>query len=347
MKLALITGITGQDGSYLAELLLDSGYKVYGMLRRSSSLSTLRIDHIFSHPNFVYAYGDMTDMGSLMTILREIRNQAVGSPTFEIYNLSAQSHVKVSFDNPIYTGQVDAIGTLNLLEAVRQLDLIGSVKIYQASTSELYGDVVESPQNERTPFNPQSPYAIAKQYGFWITKNYREAYSMFICNGILFNHTSPRRGHTFVCRKIVLGIANISKGKQQSISLGNLNARRDWGHAKDYVEAMVMILSQDKPDDYVIASGETYSIRELVELCFEYISMRITWSGQGLDEIGVDENGIIRVKVDAKYFRPTEVNLLIGDPTKARTKLGWSPKHTLRDIIAEMMERDLANDSLY
>lgn len=326
-KVALITGITGQDGSYLAELLLSKNYEVHGIIRRSSSINTDRIDHIY--PLLKLHYGDLTDGSSLIRLIQEIR------PT-EIYNLGAQSHVKVSFEIPEYTGQVDALGTLRVLEAVRLLGLEKDVRIYQASTSELYGLVQETPQSETTPFYPRSPYGVAKLYGFWIVKNYREAYDMHASSGILFNHESPRRGETFVTRKITRGLSRISTGYQSSITLGNLNAKRDWGHAKDFVEAMWLMLQQDKPDDYVIATGEQYSVREFVEQAAPYFGMNIRWEGEGLNEVGVDQNNIIRIRVDERYFRPAEVETLLGDPAKAKKVLGWKPKHTFEKLVEDM-----------
>jgi len=349
MKLALVTGITGQDGSYLAEFLLSKNYKVYGIIRRTSSLTTQRLEGIFDHENLHLLYGDISDNMNIIHILSQIRseNNNLDDSILEIYNLAAQSHVKVSFEIPLYTAQVDAIGILNLLEGVRQLELVERTRIYQASTSELYGEVVEVPQNEKTPFNPQSPYAVAKQYAFWICNNYRDAYNMFVCNGILFNHTSPRRGHTFVGRKVTVGVANIKKGKQEHITLGNLDAQRDWGHAFDYVQGMWMILQQDRPEDFVLSMNETHSVRELVEIAFRCVDLEIRWEGEGTGEVGIDQNGDIRVKVNPKYYRPTEVDLLFGDSTKARTVMGWNPKYTFSEIIEEMVQRDLDNDNLY
>lgn len=328
-NVALITGITGQDGSYLAELLLNKGYKVHGIIRRSSSINTDRIDHIY--PLLNLHYGDLTDGSSLIRLIQEIK------PT-EIYNLGAQSHVKVSFEIPEYTGQVDALGTLRVLEAVRLLGMEKDVRIYQASTSELYGLVQEVPQSETTPFYPRSPYGVAKLYGFWIVKNYREAYGMHCSSGILFNHESPRRGETFVTRKIVQGLSRISTGYQSSLTLGNLNAKRDWGHAKDFVEAMWLMLQQDKPDDYVIATGEQYSVRDFVEKAAPYFGMNIKWHGEGLDEVGYDERykSTPIVRVSEKYFRPSEVDTLLGDPSKAMKVLGWKPKYTFEKLVEDM-----------
>lgn len=328
-KVALITGITGQDGSYLAELLLEKGYEVHGIIRRSSSINTDRIDHIY--PALKLHYGDLTDGSSLIRLIQEIR------PT-EIYNLGAQSHVKVSFEIPEYTGQVDALGTLRILEAVRLLGMEKDVRIYQASTSELYGMVQETPQSETTPFYPRSPYGVAKLYGYWIVKNYREAYGMHCSSGILFNHESPRRGETFVTRKIVQGLSRISTGYQSCLTLGNLNAKRDWGHAKDFVEAMWLMLQQDKPDDYVIATGEQYSVRDFVEKAAPYFGMNIQWYGEGVNEVGYDESYKVKpiVRVSEKYFRPAEVETLLGDPSKAMRVLGWKPKFTFDKLVEDM-----------
>lgn len=344
-KVALITGITGQDGSYLAEFLLEKGYIVHGIIRRSSSFNTGRIEHLYldewvrdmKQKRLVNLhYGDMTDSSSLIRIIQETQ------PT-EIYNLAAQSHVKVSFEVPEYTADTDAIGTLRLLEAVRILGMEKKTKIYQASTSELYGKVMEIPQNEKTPFYPRSPYACAKLYGYWITKNYRESYGMYTANGILFNHESERRGETFVTRKITLAAARIRYGLQDKLYLGNLNALRDWGYARDYVECMWLILQQDEPDDYVIATGEYHSVREFTTLAFEAVGIQIDWQGQGINEKGIDRNtGKIIVEVDPKYFRPAEVDQLLGDPTKARTKLGWNPRKTsFKELIKIMTEADI------
>lgn len=334
MKKALITGITGQDGSYLTEILLEKGYQVHGIIRRSSSINTGRIDHLYDHPNLKLHYGDVTDSLTIMGVIKKVQPQ-------EIYNLAAQSHVKVSFETPEYTAMVDGLGTLKILEAVRLLGMESEVRIYQASTSELYGLVQEVPQSERTPFYPRSPYGVAKLYGFWIVKNYRESYNMFACSGILFNHESPRRGHNFVTKKIVDGLRRIRDGKQQILTLGNLNARRDWGHAKDYSEAMWMILQHHTPEDFVIATGEQYSVREFVERCAEYFDMRIEWYNEGLDEIGVDVNtGRKIITVDPRYFRPAEVETLLGDATKARSLLGWNPKYTFDDLVEEMCKHE-------
>jgi GDPmannose 4,6-dehydratase len=332
MKKALITGITGQDGSYLAELLLEKGYEVHGIIRRSSSINTKRLDHIYE--KIKLHYGDLTDALSLTSLIQEIKPD-------EIYNLGAQSHVKVSFEIPEYTAQVDAVGTLRVLEAVKLLGLEKTTRIYQASTSELFGLVQEIPQKETTPFYPRSPYGVAKLYGYWITKNYRESYDMFACTGILFNHESPRRGETFVTRKITRAFRNIVNDDQDMLYLGNLNAKRDWGHAKDFVEAMWLMLQQDKPDDYVIATGEQYSVREFVEKVAAYYLIDIAWRGEGLDEVGYDKStGDILVKVDPKYFRPTEVETLLGDSTKARTELSWTPKYSFDQLVQDMCENE-------
>ena len=329
MKVALITGITGQDGSYLAELLLQKGYEVHGIVRRASMINTHRIDHIFERINL--HYGDLTDALSIVSIIKNVQPD-------EIYNLGAQSHVKVSFDQPEYTAQTDALGTLRVLEAVRLLGLESSVKIYQASTSELFGLVQETPQKETTPMYPRSPYGVAKLYGFWIIKNYRESYDLHASSGILFNHESSRRGETFVTRKIVRALSRISVGLQTDLQLGNLNARRDWGHAKDYVEAMWLMLQQEEPDDYVIATGEQYSVKDFVDRAAPYFGFNIQWRGEGLEEIGYCLNtGRTVVKVHPKYFRPAEVETLLGDPTKAREVLGWTPTHTFDELVEEMV----------
>ncbi|MDE0561898.1 GDP-mannose 4,6-dehydratase [Algoriphagus sp. NF] len=384
MKTALITGITGQDGSYLAELLLEKGYIVHGIKRRASSFNTQRIDHLYQDPheghvNFHLHYGDLTDSTNIIRIIQEVQPD-------EIYNLGAMSHVKVSFDSPEYVANVDGIGALRLLEAVRILKLENKTRIYQASTSELYGGMPENKNekgfyDENSPFYPRSPYGVAKIYGFWITKNYREAYNMFACNGILFNHESPRRGETFVTRKITMAAAAIAMGKQDCLYLGNLDAKRDWGHAKDYVKAMWLILQQDKPEDYVIATGQTTKVRDFVQMAFAHVGFHIRWSGSGVEEVGileeVDEQkyfeatgkefgvrgselttqnselrtsnlktgnlniGSTLIKVDPTYFRPTEVDLLIGDPTKAKTQLGWEPEYDLQGLVEDMMRGDL------
>ena len=350
MKKALITGITGQDGAYLAELLLSKGYEVHGIKRRSSLINTQRIDHLYEdlHEDdvkFILHYGDLSDSTNIIRIIQEVQPD-------EIYNLGAMSHVKVSFDEPEYTAQVDGIGTLRILEAVRLLGLIKKTKIYQASTSELYGLVQEVPQSETTPFYPRSPYAVAKLYAYWITVNYREAYNMFATNGILFNHESPLRGETFVTRKITRAVCQIALGQQDKLYLGNLDAQRDWGHAKDYVEAMWLILQQEVAEDYVIATGVTTRVREFVRMSFVFLGIEIGFEGEGANEIGKViachnsvyqiEIGKIVVSVDEKYFRPTEVELLIGDPTKSMTKLGWKPKYDLKALVDDMMQGDLA-----
>lgn len=339
-KVALVTGITGQDGSYLTEFLLKKGYHVHGIIRRSSSFNTGRLEHLYQdqhsgHARMILHYGDLTDSTNLMHIISQV------NPT-EIYNLGAQSHVKVSFDMAEYTADVDGLGTLRLLDAIRSCGLTNKVKFYQASTSELYGLVRETPQSETTPFYPRSPYAVAKQFAYWILVNYREAYDMHASNGILFNHESPRRGPTFVTRKITRFVARIATGKDETLYLGNINAKRDWGHTRDYVEAMWLILQQDKPSDYVIATGETHSVREFVEKAFAVINIKIEWSGSGLDEIGKDANtGKVYIRVDPRYFRPTEVDLLLGDPSKAKRELGWSPATPFVDLVKEMVEKDI------
>jgi GDPmannose 4,6-dehydratase len=346
-KKALIIGVTGQDGSYLAEFLLEKGYEVHGIKRRSSSFNTSRIDHLMEkeeqktrtperyQKRFFLHYGDITDATNITRIIQEVQPD-------EIYNLAAQSHVQVSFDLPEYTAMVDAIGTLHVLEAIRLLGLTGKTKFYQASTSELYGKVQEIPQKETTPFYPRSPYAAAKIFGYWITKNYREAYGIYACNGILFNHESPRRGETFVTRKITRAVARIKCGLQDSVSLGNLDSKRDWGHARDYVEAMWLILQQHDADDFVVATGETHSVREFVERAFAYVGITVRWQGTGLNEVGIDTaTGSILVRVDPRYFRPTEVDFLLGDPSKAKKLLGWQPRTTFLALVDEMMEEEL------
>ena len=333
MKVALITGITGQDGSYLAELLLEKGYQVHGIVRRASLINTHRIDHIYD--SITLHYGDLTDSTNLVRIIQKVKPD-------EIYNLGAQSHVKVSFEMPEYTADVDGMGTLRILEAVRLLGMEDRVRIYQASTSELYGLVQETPQRETTPFYPRSPYGVAKLYGYWITKNYREAYGMYACTGILFNHESPRRGETFVTRKITRGLKAISEGKQNVLYLGNLNALRDWGHAKDYVEAMWLMLQQKTPDDYVIATGKQYSVREFVEKSAPYFGFDIEWYGEGVDEIGIDKKTKKTiVAVNQKYFRPAEVETLLGDPTKAKNELCWEPKISFNQLVEDMCKNEL------
>lgn len=354
MKTALITGVTGQDGSYLAELLLEKGYMVHGIKRRASSFNTQRIDHLYvdqheQHVNFKLHYGDLTDSTNLIRIIQETQPD-------EIYNLGAMSHVKVSFDSPEYVGNVDGLGTLRILEAVRILGLEKKTRIYQASTSELYGGLPENKNengfyDENSPFYPRSPYGVAKIYGFWITKNYREAYNMYACNGILFNHESPRRGETFVTRKITMATAAIALGKQDCLYLGNLNAKRDWGHAKDYVEAMWLILQQDRPEDYVIATGVTTTVREFVRLAFEEVGIELTFEEEAENEFAMVascahpdfqiEIGKIVVRIDPRYYRPTEVDLLLGDPTKSKTKLGWEPKYSLETLVKEMVFADV------
>jgi len=332
MKVALITGITGQDGSYLAELLLEKGYEVHGIVRRSSLINTHRIDGIYHR--LTLHYGDLTDSTNIVRVIQKVQPD-------EIYNLGAQSHVKVSFEMPEYTADVDAVGTLRVLEAVRLLDMEDRVRIYQASTSELYGLVQETPQKETTPFYPRSPYAAAKLYGYWITKNYREAYGMYACSGILFNHESPRRGETFVTRKITQALSKISAGLQDCLYLGNLNAKRDWGHAKDFVEAMWLMLQQDEPDDYVIATGKQYSVRDFVDEAAPYFGMRIAWMGEGVNEIGYDLNTKKTViQVNPKYFRPAEVETLLGDASKAKEKLGWEPKTSFKQLVEDMCIND-------
>ena len=344
-KTALITGITGQDGSYLAEFLLDKGYEVHGLLRRSSSFNTGRIEHLYIDEliedmhktrKLQLHYGDMTDSTNLISLIQKIKPD-------ELYNLAAQSHVKVSFETPEYTANADGTGTLRILEAVKLLGLVEKTRIYQASTSELFGKVQEVPQRETTPFYPMSPYGVAKLYGYWITKNYREAYHMFASNGILFNHESPRRGETFVTRKITLAAARIRQGKQKKLYLGNLDAKRDWGHAKDYVECMWLILQHDKPDDFVIATGEMHTVREFCTLAFAEAGINIEWQGEGIDEKGIDKNsGNVLIEVDPNYFRPTEVEQLLGDPTKAKSLLSWDPTKTpFGELVKEMVAEDM------
>ena len=331
-KRALITGITGQDGSYLAELLLWKGYEVHGIVRRASLINTHRIDHIYQDLHL--HYGDLTDSANIIQVVQKVQPH-------EIYNLGAQSHVKVSFETPEYTANVDGLGTLRVLDAVRILGLEKKCKIYQASTSELYGLVQETPQKESTPFYPRSPYGAAKIYAYWITKNYRESYGMFACTGILFNHESPRRGETFVTRKITRALSAIRRGEQDVLELGNLDARRDWGHAKDYVKAMWLMLQQDEPEDYVIATGEQYSVREFVERCAPYYGMQIEWEGEGLNEVGIDmKTGRIVVEINPKYFRPAEVETLLGDATKAKKELGWEPDYTFDKLVEDMCRHD-------
>jgi GDPmannose 4,6-dehydratase len=339
MKKAIITGITGQDGCYLAELLLDKGYEVHGIKRRSSSFNTSRIDHLYQDRHekqvrFFLHYGDLTDATNLIRIIQEVQPD-------EIYNLAAQSHVQVSFETPEYTADTDGLGALRLLEAIRILNLESKTRFYQASTSELFGKVREVPQTETTPFYPRSPYAVAKLYAYWITVNYREAYNIFACNGILFNHESPERGETFVSRKITLGMARIKVGLQDKLYMGNLDARRDWGHARDYVYMQWLMLQQDQPDDYVIASGRQYSVRQCIELAAENLGIKIQWQGSDLDEKGIDSaTGNVIVEIDRRYFRPTEVDTLLGDPSKAKKQLGWRPQISFEDMIAEMTRSD-------
>jgi len=338
MKKALITGITGQDGSYLAEFLIGKGYVVHGIKRRSSLINTDRIDHLYEEPHiknrkFILHHGDLTDSSSLIRIIQEVQPD-------EIYNLAAQSHVAVSFEEPEYTANSDAIGALRILEAIRILNLEKKTKFYQASTSELYGAVRETPQNEKTPFYPRSPYGVAKLYAYWITVNYREAYGIYCCNGILFNHESPVRGETFVTRKITRALARIKLGLQKKLYIGNLNSKRDWGHAKDFVEAQWLMLQQDQPEDFVIATGKQYSVRDFINLVCKNLDMKIEWKGKGLEEVGI-LNGKDTIKVDKKYFRPSEVDSLLGDASKAKTKLNWKPKTSFEELVKEMSDEDL------
>ena len=342
MKKALITGVTGQDGSYLSEFLLNKGYEVHGIKRRTSLINTARIDHLFQdkhEPNlkFILHHGDLTDSTSLIRIIQEVQPD-------EIYNLAAQSHVKVSFEEPEYTANSDALGALRILEAIRILKLEKKTKYYQASTSELYGLVKETPQNEETPFYPRSPYGVAKLYAYWITVNYREAYGIYACNGILFNHESPVRGETFVTRKITRALARIKLGLQKTLYLGNLNAMRDWGHAKDYVEVQWLMLQQEKPSDFVIATGKQYSVRDFINLAAKNLDMKIEWKGKDEDEIGICENKEI-IKIDTNYYRPTEVESLLGDASKAKKELGWEPKISFEELVKEMVEKDLKSIS--
>lgn len=341
-KVALITGVTGQDGAYLAEFLLGKNYIVHGVKRRTSMFNTGRIDHLYKDQHeedvrFFLHYGDLTDSSNLIRIVQEVQPD-------EIYNLAAQSHVKVSFDTPEYTANTDALGTLRILEAIRILGLTDKTRFYQASTSEMYGLVQEVPQSETTPFYPRSPYGVAKVYAYWIVRNYRESYGMYACNGILFNHESPIRGETFVTRKITRAVAKISMDLQKKLYLGNLDAQRDWGHAKDYVEGMWLMMQQEESDDFVLATGVTYTVRHFVDLAFSEVGISIEWQGSGVDEKGINTaTGEVVVEVDPKYFRPTEVELLIGDPTKAITKLGWSHKYDLSGLVKEMVESDIKN----
>jgi GDPmannose 4,6-dehydratase len=339
LKKALITGVTGQDGALLAEFLLAKGYEVHGIKRRSSLFNTARIDHIYEdlhnpHPHFILHYGDMTDSSCLIRIVQSVQPD-------EIYNLAAQSHVAVSFEEPEYTANSDGLGVLRLLEAIRICGLQKKTKFYQASTSELYGLVQEIPQKETTPFYPRSPYAVAKLYGYWIVVNYREAYGIFACNGILFNHESALRGETFVTRKITRGLSRIKLGLQKTLFMGNLDALRDWGHARDYIEMQWMILQHDKPEDWVIATGEQYSVREFIHRCADRLEMKLTWSGSGVEETAVDEDGNVIIAIDPRYFRPTEVETLLGDASKAKRELGWTPKVSFDELVAEMVDSDL------
>ena len=339
LKKALITGVTGQDGAYLAQFLLEKGYEVHGIKRRSSLFNTARIDNIYEdphnpHPRFILHYGDMTDSSSLIHIVQKVQPD-------EIYNLAAQSHVQVSFEEPEYTANSDALGVLRLLEAIRILGLEKKTRFYQASTSELYGLVQEIPQRESTPFYPRSPYAVAKLYGYWIVVNYREAYGMYACNGILFNHESPLRGETFVTRKITRGLARIKVGLQKQLFLGNLDARRDWGHARDYIEMQWLMLQQDKPQDFVIATGEQYSVRDFIRRCAELLNLELTWKGSGVEECATDRDGNVVIAVDPRYFRPTEVETLLGDPSKAKRELGWVPRTSFDELVREMVDSDL------
>lgn len=339
MKKALITGVTGQDGAYLAQFLLTKGYEVHGIKRRTSLFNTARIDHIYEDPHlpsrhFFLHYGDMTDSSSLVRIVQNVQPD-------EIYNLAAQSHVQVSFEEPEYTANSDALGVLRLLEAIRILGMEKKTRFYQASTSEMFGLVQETPQRETTPFYPRSPYGVAKLYGYWIVVNYRESYGMYACNGILFNHESPLRGETFVTRKITRGLARIKAGLQTELYLGNLDARRDWGHARDYIEMQWLMLQQEKPQDYVIATGEQYSVREFVQRCAQLLEIDLTWSGSGVDEKAVDKKGNVIVAIDPRYFRPAEVETLLGDASKAKRELGWTPRITFDEMVREMVESDL------
>lgn len=344
-KKALITGITGQDGAYLAEFLLDKGYEVHGIKRRTSLFNTDRIDHLYQDPHekhvrFILHHGDMTDSSSLIRIIQQVQPD-------EIYNLAAQSHVAVSFEEPEYTADSDAIGTLRLLEAIRILGLEKKTRFYQASTSELYGKVQEIPQSETTPFYPRSPYGVAKLYAYWITVNYRESYGMYACNGILFNHESPIRGETFVTRKITRALARIKLGMQNCLYLGNMNAKRDWGHAKDYVRMQWMMLQQQEPEDFVIATGVQFSVRDFVTIAAKEVGLEITWQGEGVNETGIDQKGNVIVRVDPRYFRPAEVETLLGNPAKAKEKLGWTPKISFEELVAEMMREDLKSAEKY
>lgn len=341
VKIALITGITGQDGSYLAEFLLEKNYHIWGMIRRSSNINTARIEHIFE--KLFLRYGDLTDGTNISNILSEIKNKYQETlDVLEVYNLAAMSHVKVSFDMPEYTGDVDGIGVVRLLEGLKHSGIsLDKIKFYQASTSELYGKVVEVPQTEKTPFYPRSPYGVAKLYGFWIVKNYRESYGMFACSGILFNHESPRRGHNFVTRKITIALGKILKGEQSSLTLGNINSLRDWGHAKDYVQGMWLMLQQEHPDDYVLATNEYHSVREFIEKAFSYKGLNIKWKGDGVNEVGYDvETNKVLINISEKYFRPAEVDELLGDPSKAKNELGWKPVYSFDMLVKEMVDAD-------
>ncbi len=342
MKVALITGITGQDGSYLSELLLEKDYYVWGIIRRSSSINTKRIDHLFMNPRLILRYGDLTDSSNLLHIFSEIKSNYPNVERLEVYNLAAMSHVKVSFEMPEYTGNVDGLGTLRLLEAIRSSPLLEKTRFYQASTSELYGLVQETPQTETTPFYPRSPYAVAKLYAYWIIKNYREAYGMYACNGILFNHESPRRGPTFVTRKITRGLDMIINGTRDVLEMGNLDATRDWGHARDYVYGMWLMLQQEKPDDFVLATNESHSVREFIERSFKLRGFEINWKGTGKDEVGVDAKNPERVliRINPRYYRPSEVDNLLGDATKAERILGWKPEYSFQGLVEEMVESD-------
>lgn len=344
MRIAFITGITGQDGSYLAEFLLEKGYSVYGMIRRSSLINTQRIEHIFNHPNLNLKYGDLTDSSNILNILCDIKNNHPTMERLEIYNLGAMSHVKVSFEMPEYTGEVDAMGTLRILEAIRSSGIKDKIRFYQASTSEMFGKVQEVPQKETTPFYPRSPYGVAKLYGHWITKNYRESYGMFACSGLLYNHESCRRAHNFVTRKITIGLGKILRGECDKLVLGNLNAKRDWGHAKDYVKGMWLMMQHDTPDDYILSTNEMHSVREFVERTFALKEFNIKWRGEGLNEVGYDDKtGRELIFVSEKYFRLAEVEELLGDSTKARTTIGWTPEYSFDDLIKEMVECDASD----
>jgi GDPmannose 4,6-dehydratase len=341
MRVALITGINGQDGSYLAELLLEKGYIVWGIVRRASDINTQRIEHLYHNPNLIIKYGDMTDSSNLLHIMYEIKETYKDFERLEIYNLAAMSHVKVSFEMPEYTADVDGVGVLRILESIRSSGIMNKCRFYQASTSELFGLVQEVPQRETTPFYPRSPYGVAKLYGYWITKNYRESYNMFACNGILFNHESPRRGPTFVTRKITRGLNMILKGERPDLIMGNLDSKRDWGHAKDYVEGMWRMLQTDTPNDYVLSTNEFHSVREFIEKSFGLKGFNIKWKGEGINEIGFDEHsGRELIRVSERYFRPAEVEELLGDSTKVRTELGWEPKCTFDELVQEMVEND-------